>query len=417
MSRRRLLLLSAFLSWLASSAHAALLVVGPGGFPDIQDAIDAAQAGDTILVQPGAYSKFVLSKPLRVLGVGSAQVTADGCEITGIAAGDEALVSGMSMGLFTKVEVIGNPGTVALHDVIVSGPPPFSADATAMDFLNNGRVFLLSSESPGMGKGILQPVLRVETTTLHVANGIYKGYGPIAALMLYGSGAPVMTAMQSAVTLARTSLVGGNGSYCTFCGPVGANGGHALVATQSSVEIVGGPGTELRGGDADGPPGFVGGIGLWLQQGSDALVQADAPIAGGLDSAGTQAPATLIDPSSTLTVETAALSTAYITPSQGAVGGTAAFVIEGSPGTPVLAAASLAFGPSLTFPGVFGTLFLDLGSLAVLGSFTLGPSGQASVPLAIPASPGLLGSIPAFQALQAGALPAFTNPAVLAIVF
>jgi hypothetical protein len=60
---------------LCASAHAADLIVdpagGPGTFPTIQAAIQAAQPGDRILVQPGSYPAFSITKSIAILGMGS----------------------------------------------------------------------------------------------------------------------------------------------------------------------------------------------------------------------------------------------------------------------------------------------------------------------------------------------------------
>ena len=42
---------------------------GPGvDFPDIPQALTASQSGDVLLIRPGAYSAFTLSKGLTLLG-------------------------------------------------------------------------------------------------------------------------------------------------------------------------------------------------------------------------------------------------------------------------------------------------------------------------------------------------------------
>ena len=47
-----------------------VLLVGSGGFATIQAAINAASAGDTILVAPGTYSGFVdVTKAVTIEGV------------------------------------------------------------------------------------------------------------------------------------------------------------------------------------------------------------------------------------------------------------------------------------------------------------------------------------------------------------
>lgn len=63
------------LSLLANAAAAqAILRVGPGFFPDIQAAVDAASANDVVLVDAGVYPSFDVGKPLVVTAQPSALV-------------------------------------------------------------------------------------------------------------------------------------------------------------------------------------------------------------------------------------------------------------------------------------------------------------------------------------------------------
>lgn len=75
-ARRRLQLawsLTVLLS--GNMAAQATLHVGPGGYPEITDAIAAAQAGDLIVVEPGTYLPFDLPIGLRIVAPSGATVT------------------------------------------------------------------------------------------------------------------------------------------------------------------------------------------------------------------------------------------------------------------------------------------------------------------------------------------------------
>jgi nitrous oxidase accessory protein len=58
---------------------AATLIVGPGGFPDVRQAVNAAAAGDTIEVHAGTYiGNVVVDKPLSLVGIGSPLLRGEG---------------------------------------------------------------------------------------------------------------------------------------------------------------------------------------------------------------------------------------------------------------------------------------------------------------------------------------------------
>ncbi|MFO0980418.1 MAG: NosD domain-containing protein [Planctomycetota bacterium] len=61
---------------LVSAAHAATIVVEPGGmYPTIQSGVNAASAGDTVLVYPGTYAEeVVVPISIAIRGIGAASV-------------------------------------------------------------------------------------------------------------------------------------------------------------------------------------------------------------------------------------------------------------------------------------------------------------------------------------------------------
>lgn len=92
--------------------QAAQLVVGPGGFPGIQQAIEAARPGDTIIVSTGTHrGRIEISKPVVVIGKPG------------------AVISGGGRGTVLRVSA---PATVRGLTITSSGVDQFQEDAGVM---------------------------------------------------------------------------------------------------------------------------------------------------------------------------------------------------------------------------------------------------------------------------------------------
>lgn len=63
------------LAFAGVTAAQSTLLVGPGGYAEIADAVAAAQAGDLVVVQPGTYLPFNLSRGIRIVAPDGATVT------------------------------------------------------------------------------------------------------------------------------------------------------------------------------------------------------------------------------------------------------------------------------------------------------------------------------------------------------
>ena len=197
-------------------------------------------------------------------------------------------------------------------------------------------------------------------------------------------------------------------------------GGHGVVATGSTLNLFGGPTTELQGGDGTvGFPFFPnsqGGSGLVLQGGSTARIQAGIPIAGGFDALGASQQVPIqTDASSSSTLDPAvfpSLASGSQTVAQGD-----AFTLElsGNPAGFQVLFTSLGTGPDLVLQGVEGFGILDLAGLVQLATPTLDGAGSASLAFSAPANPSIVGTTFLFQAAEAFGLQlAIGNPVLVA---
>ncbi|MBI5433261.1 MAG: hypothetical protein HZA52_10570 [Planctomycetes bacterium] len=81
---------------------------GGGDFLDLPPAIAASQAGDVLLVMPGNYSKFTLSKGLTVIGSGLAKVTGP-MTIAGVPSEELAAVVGLECDHPWRIDACAGP--------------------------------------------------------------------------------------------------------------------------------------------------------------------------------------------------------------------------------------------------------------------------------------------------------------------
>jgi hypothetical protein len=415
------------LAALLGNAHAAVLVVGPGGFPDIQSAIDAAQPGDTILVEPGSYtgSAITVDKPVHLLGAGSSQVFVHRIVVRGIPAGTQATIAGMGNTLLVgppSLHLEDNDGTVVVHDVVSLGSLG-GFEGRGIEVQGCARVLLSHVRLSNAALDPAEAALLVEDSDVTLVGCEVEGrHGGAPFLGLwFVPGVPAVRAVGSELTVVRSQIIGGNGSFGAFViGSMGdPHGGAGILAKSSVVRIVGGPGTLLQGGYGTfSGSGCAGGAsGLSLDPGSHAFVQQEAAILGGYSCGDPGNPVAPIQAEpGAVTWWTDPLPTLDAAPLQASLGAPVTLDVAGAPGAPVVLAATIGLGPDLELPGIFGTLVLDPVAAVPLGTHVLDAIGAATAALAIPASPALLGAVPIVQALQRGGMPGFSNAVMLPIV-
>lgn len=406
-----------------------LLTVGPtGAFAEIQDALDAAEPGDVLLVQPGTYQPIAIDQPVRVVGDGTGDVViaspgTSGVVVTGLVAGEEVVLAGIEVRaepaspLFpASVLLMDNAGTVLLHDLRVSHP---GSDVGVWSE-SCARVLLLGAEILEAGTTSLagpNAAVFARHSELWIADSTITGGNDVIPAGSANPGDEGVYVFGGTLHVWRSTIRGGDGVSGTgsFISP---GGGHAILAHSSSVTLYGGPEGALEGGD--GALAFFGGSapagnGLYLAQGSTGRIQAELSIAGGFNAFGVQAPDVVVDVTSASTLEPFLFPTLARPAPQVALGGALDVGIDGHAGGVAVLFAALSSGPTLALSGVEGLGVLNPGFFVQVGAVGLDPSGAGAFHVGIPPAASLLGAVFFLQAAEAsGAGLAITQPVLSA---
>lgn len=254
----------------AAPAAAQVLVVdddgGPGvDYVELQDAIDAAGPGATVLVKGGTYSPILIDGVSVTVVADHASVTVSGqSAIQNLSGNQSVVLNGIAFndGFGTSLTLSGNAGAVWLEDVAVfsSGTPLFlpaegmvigSSDAVILsDCSIAAGAFSTGSTAAGTAG------LSVSGSTLHMYDTAVSG-----GLTFEGfEGSPGVRASGATIFA----------SGCTFTGGPGGDGDENLTPFMlCSDGEAGGPALELTFGPSDvtlldtelvgGPGGAAGG--------------------------------------------------------------------------------------------------------------------------------------------------------------
>lgn len=397
---------------LAPLCAAGVLTVGPTGsgaqFLQIQAAVDAAAAGDVILVRPGIYSQFQVDKPLRILGDGTGVVlilgAGFGAQVRDIAAGQELVLSGMEVRSTPShppqsVLTLENcAGTVVLQDLLL---PDRSTFVVGLQIESCARVLLEESELfagvPGGRGAILAQASELWLVDSEITGESFTETHEAGA-------APGVELENSSLHVWRSRIRGGScGTVLKLFGL--GRGGAGILATTSTVDHFGGPGAEVSGGtgafDSLLRLGQQGGPGVDLLQNSHARFQAAVPVVGGLNGGGLgQAPATRTDGSSSFTTVQRVFPTLASSAQQVQLGATFALTLRGNPGGYQVVFAALRTGPTHVIPQVVGFGLLDRTMLIKVASEVLPPSAEYTLNLRVPNLAALLGATLFFQSAE-----------------
>ena len=268
----------------APSAQGNVLVVGPGGFSQIGEAVQAAQDGDTILVRAGANHQLLpifVSKALTIAFDSSTGFapSATFLDVSNLPAGKTVVASGLSVGhILLKnnagsvrlvrcrsttggyrywepaMTIESSSGSTALASCIVTGgTPTYSGpgsaglaveDALAAVFdstLTGGR----SADADkgaypgGTGASVVRNILPAR---LLLANSSVKGGrgGDLDSCLYYSVSAPggdgLVVGTGATATRLASTIAGGAAGTAAPCGTIGAPGAALVISgTLSSL--------------------------------------------------------------------------------------------------------------------------------------------------------------------------------------
>lgn len=411
----------------ASSVATSQTLVGPAGsgaaFNEIQPAIDAASAGDTIYVSPGTYLPFQLSKPLRLIGAGPESVLVEdpslstcwmgfsAAEITDLPANSQTIVAGMSMrgpapaSVFQSCYCLradGNQGVLVLHNLEIETPQ------AAVDLYQNEFVVVSNSvfaaEYPaGVAvTGLWQQGagMRVLDSNAWITDSELRGLGQ-TGLDEPIFGFPGLHVINSNAYVARSSIHGGDGGVAA----VGACAGHSGYPGAPGIIVAGGSFLQLAGDTADrvvagegadygicsgagAPAVLVNGAGFVIRSGGVAMVPSETQ---GIMEAEVHTPngGTELTAQQPLPTLSQSVTNNYLT-----------LKFRGEANWNVMLFASLGASTPIQFSDVQGAGALDPTQVLFLLPTVLDANGALDVVFPLPTSSALNGLSVYFQFLQ-----------------
>lgn len=230
-----LLMLPAALA--AQTTHIVDALGGPGVFPTLQAAVNAATNGDTIRVRPGNYNfGLTTAKGLTILGDGPTVPTFQGIlRVSGLPAGQQFVMRNiLAVNSTTEatgtLEIVQCLGRVVLDRLRLVG---------TVVVLNQARIGLAIFSSPQVSihetSCIGYPGLSVSGSTVTVSNSTFQGTN----IGFQGKGwtpQPGVIASSSTLTMTNCGLTGG--SYVVF--PIPTLSAKGLRAIGGTTMLAGG---------------------------------------------------------------------------------------------------------------------------------------------------------------------------------
>lgn len=217
------------------TAQRVLTVGSSGAFLTIQAAVDAAQGGDTVLVDAGSYSGATISKGIEVLGDGAVTLVSE-ILIENLPATESCRIAGLAtLGIRTGLVARNCRGPVSIEDCNYCVYPLF-VRAAALSIEDCDSVTVVGSTFDGC---IDNDGATIRRSTVFVFDSMLQGgdgpSGGIASREDHGSTGLMVE--DSFVYVEGSSVRGGDGGDAPrWC--QGGDGGHGLVASGPSTQII-----------------------------------------------------------------------------------------------------------------------------------------------------------------------------------
>lgn len=199
---------------------------GSGAFQDIQSAVDAAQPGDHIMVLPGVYPTFSVSKPVSIVakdGAGAQISFGQMVFVSNIPAGTDLVIRGLSCLFLSHYDVRDCQGRVLLDQISGALLPP------SLEIENCAQVVLNDCEFVGSDS------IAITNSIVTITGGEYQGRSN------WVESSPALTIQDSVVSISRANISGGGNFLVAIAAPaIEMNRSHVTVTDDGSHSVVAG---------------------------------------------------------------------------------------------------------------------------------------------------------------------------------
>lgn len=219
---------------------------GPGtNFTQLQPAINAASPGDLILVRPGSYGNFDLSKALTILGEQDVRVS------TGLIH-DVQNMTILAELEFQALTVRDCAGTVVLDRLLGRHAKYLKSPTLVAENSDDVRLIDLDQAGSSSGGYAREPAITVRASRMEITSSYLRGvHGKDIIKAGYaGDGAPAVIVEQAGyVHLSRCTVRGGSGGRSfDLLFSLGGEGASAVEITDGDALITGRGSDLLKGG-------------------------------------------------------------------------------------------------------------------------------------------------------------------------